>query len=223
VKDRPLSPAQRGIWLAVQARNEAALYHCNFLWEIRGEISVSRLQVALDALLARHPHLCDGVMMKRDQPVLFEPSRFSIEIESVNVRDDADCRKRAWDVVQRPFLLTKPPLLRVVVYRFPAHQTRLLLVAHHLVLDGGSAPRFLEEWLAFYSGLAPSCAPRANASPHRQADFWVGRLSFEPIELPLDFDRAPEPRSQSGDYSLVLENVPLWQELVKSVLTPIWW
>ena len=47
-----------------------------------------------------------------------------------------------------PFDVTRPPLLRATVVRRSDHRVDLVLVAHHLILDGWSTPILIERLLA---------------------------------------------------------------------------
>ena len=177
------------------------------------------LQTALDALLQTQPQLCAGIAEEDGLPVLVARSGASVVLETLEAKSEAECRAHALQMTELPFILSDPPLLRAVLYRFGTHRRWLLLVAHHLILDGGSAPRFLELWLSLAleargdNPVISSPLPETERPARPVGAYWKGRLSAYPVELASDFPRDSKPESRSAHYSVQLEDIHAWRAL----------
>jgi amino acid adenylation domain-containing protein/non-ribosomal peptide synthase protein (TIGR01720 family) len=107
--------------------------------------------------------------------------------------------------VQRSLSLHEGPLLRVVRYLMPGGD-RLLIVIHHLVVDGVSWRILLEDLRRLYGLLRqqlPAELPAKTTSfrewamrlaefaqtdaPRRELAYWTGELAAPPDPLPVDF------------------------------------
>jgi non-ribosomal peptide synthase protein (TIGR01720 family) len=110
--------------------------------------------------------------------------------------------------LQGGFDLASPPLLAAGVFDLgPGEPQRLLLVAHHLVIDGVSWRILLDELQALYEarrkGEEPEPAPVSTPFPRwaerlrehaaspgvlGELDHWLGEIATPVPPLPLDFD-----------------------------------
>ncbi|MBJ9978440.1 amino acid adenylation domain-containing protein [Pseudomonas sp. S75] len=119
--------------------------------------------------------------------------------------DDASRIAELADEAQRSLDLGQGPLMRVVLIDLPAGQQRLLLVIHHLVVDGVSWRVLLEDLQSACqsaaAGSAPALATRSSSlqawsehlhaharSPALQAelDYWQAQLHGMSDALPWD-------------------------------------
>src|SRR5690348_13949211 len=128
--------------------------------------------------------------------------------EDVEQRLAEHCRL----AVRQAFDLQRAPLIRTQLLRLAPRRHALLVVAHHLVLDGWSEVVLLDElahaYNAIVAGDKPSFAPaeswcdyvreagrRRGEHGERQIEFWRNRYATLPEPLTLPTDR---PRSQSS-------------------------
>src|SRR6185312_9983716 len=128
--------------------------------------------------------------------------------EDVEQRLAEHCRL----AVRQAFDLQRAPLIRTQLLRLAPRRHALLVVVHHLVLDGWSEVVLLDElahaYNAIVAGDKPSFAPaeswcdyvreadrRRGERGERQIEFWRNRYATLPEPLTLPADR---PRSQAS-------------------------
>jgi hypothetical protein len=119
-------------------------------------------------------------------------------------------RSQIAEEVQRPFDLTRVPLIRALLLRLDAEDHVLLVTAHHLVYDGWSISVLSHELSAFYqafatNGPSPFGDPQIqyadytlwqrewlqSAAAKSQLDYWRRKLhgATFALELPTDYPR----------------------------------
>lgn len=174
-----LSPLQEGFFsLAQLADGEADVYSMQFVTEIIGPVDVALLRRSIEILLERHPNLrvsfWDSDIPK---PVQIVPSRVELpwfEHTADPAEFDALCvaeRRNRFD-------LTRGPALRVVLVTLPSGRRRMIVTAHHILMDGWSVAVFYRELVAVYTagGRADSLpAPR----PYRDYIGWLAAQDTE--------------------------------------------
>jgi amino acid adenylation domain-containing protein len=206
----PLTTAQRQ--LALQADLDDAgsrAYHVSLLLELDGPLAQDRLVAGLQALAARH----DALRAHLAGPCLRILPAGGWPLETVSLAADA-LADWAAEAVDRPFDLRQGPLVRAHLAQVQdasgasAQRHRLLLVAHHIIVDGwsmGVLAHELGEWMR--SGGQPDWTPApAWADLGRRADFEARQqprsdaaaLAFEGdlprLQLPTEWPRAAERR-----------------------------
>ncbi|MFM8414585.1 MAG: hypothetical protein ACKOCX_07660 [Planctomycetota bacterium] len=124
--------------------------------EVEGPLSVERLRAAVEAAAARHPLVCSRVAWRGGRPRWLPPDVLPV-VES----GGAD----AW----RPIDLSRESGLRLVVLPLPIEsgsvepatpRHRVVMMAHHAVLDGVAGCEYLGDVWAHYAGSEP---PRFSA------------------------------------------------------------
>ncbi|MFV8751413.1 amino acid adenylation domain-containing protein [Nannocystaceae bacterium ST9] len=195
---RVLSSAQRRLWFLHRLEPTRCDYALAGLLRLEGELDREALAAALASLLDRHEILRARVV-EGDPPSLAIAPASALELP---VRDEpGDARARA--LADQPFDLERGPLVRFELCRVHARLHELVIVAHHLICDGGSLGRFAEELAADYRSRVERGRPAELAPlPLQYADFaaWEQRqaTSDEQVELErwwlarLD-DRVPPP------------------------------
>ncbi|MDQ3578736.1 MAG: condensation domain-containing protein, partial [Actinomycetota bacterium] len=135
----PLTPIQH--WFFERERVSPHHFNQGHMVELVDGVDTDALRGALMALLAHH----DALRLRFHRG----PDGWTQENAAVNPVDileahslstmDADVMEGIADAAQSSFNLETGPLLRAVLYRFAdGSAPRLLLVAHHLVVDGVS-------------------------------------------------------------------------------------
>ncbi|MFI1239731.1 amino acid adenylation domain-containing protein [Nocardia salmonicida] len=172
-----LSPLQEGLFsLSRLTGTEIDLYTMQFVVDIDGPLDTDLLHRSAQAMLDRHPNL-RAAFWDTDvpKPVQIIPSRaelpwaeraaLSTEFDSI-----AESERRV------PFVLSRGPALRVLlldVTDAPAPRKRMILTAHHILMDGWAVAVFFTELLAVYRAggtLDGLPAPR----PYRDYIGWLG-------------------------------------------------
>ncbi|GBD49890.1 non-ribosomal peptide synthetase [Methylopila sp. Yamaguchi] len=157
----PLSPMQQG--MLFHGLETPELYVTQTLVAADG-LDLDRFAAAWSAAAARHAALRTGFVHERlERPLQFVVANVASPVEIVDWRgrgDDLDVALRMLGEAERRrgFDLGRPSLLRVVLVRLDGGGARIVLTAHHLILDGWSTSRLIGDVLARYDGrpVAPA-------------------------------------------------------------------
>ncbi|MBM7365452.1 amino acid adenylation domain-containing protein [Gordonia hydrophobica] len=174
-----LSPLQAGLFsLSEMAGDGLDVYSMQFVVEISGPLDADVLQRSVDALLARHPNLRVSLWDQGvPHPVQIVPAQVSVPWRAVQTTPEAfDDLARA-ERMQR-FDLRRGPALRVVLAALPGGRHRMLLTAHHILMDGWAVALFFRELLAAYSA-GGSVAGLAPAKPYRNYIAWLAQQDHD--------------------------------------------
>jgi amino acid adenylation domain-containing protein/non-ribosomal peptide synthase protein (TIGR01720 family) len=226
-----LSPTQHGILYHALYQPEAQAYFNQLSCELTGPLNVDLFCDAWRIATARHPAL----------RTTFHSTEAGRPLQTVHVSVDipwsvedwsrmpADEQERRWllasaDDRQRPFDLTRAPLMRCALYRIGDARHRFRWSHHHLLLDGWSASIVLGDVIAAYDALVEGEPHDPPAPPlfrdhlawlqrrdQAQAErFWRADLSgfTSPTPLVLGLPEI-EGRAQAGLFAEAETTVPL--------------
>ncbi|MEU4646204.1 amino acid adenylation domain-containing protein [Nocardia fluminea] len=172
-----LSPLQEGLFsLSRLTGTEIDLYTMQFVVDIDGPLDTDLLRRSAQAMLDRHPNL-RAAFWDTDvpKPVQIIPSRAELpwaERTALSTEFDAIAESER----RVPFALSRGPALRVLlldVTDAPEPRKRMILTAHHILMDGWAVAVFFTELLAVYRAggtLDGLQAPR----PYRDYIGWLG-------------------------------------------------
>jgi amino acid adenylation domain-containing protein len=213
-----LSAAQRQLAVLAQINPAGSLaYHVSPLLRLSGTLEVAALRSAVRALLGRHEALRTVIDGERQRVLALEQLPGAGELDVIDLSDAADVGA-ALDAelaahATRPFDLARGPLFEAHLLRLADDEWRLLLKAHHIVVDGLSMNLIVQELAALYGSAllgTPLELPQplqardyvawraANRFPAQEAH-WLAQLGGEPPTLELPVDRpAPPVRSFRG-------------------------
>ncbi|MBB5954030.1 amino acid adenylation domain-containing protein/non-ribosomal peptide synthase protein (TIGR01720 family) [Saccharothrix tamanrassetensis] len=147
VGDVPLTPIQH--WFLHSGRRNPHHFNQSHLVELDPAVDVTALRRALRALLEQHDALrmrfsrVDGVWRQENAAVS--------DVDVLTEVSDVDDMESFADEVHASFDLGTGPLLRAVLFR-EGDRSLLLLVAHHLVVDGVSWRILLDDLETAYGG-----------------------------------------------------------------------
>ncbi|MEV4899141.1 aminotransferase class III-fold pyridoxal phosphate-dependent enzyme, partial [Nonomuraea sp. NPDC055795] len=181
------TPQQRRLWQIQRDHGpEWTAYHETMLLRLRGRLDVAALGQAVRYVLRRHPALTaafteDGAALRGDPDIAGE----------LQVADGDDVR--TW--TEAPFSLDGGPLFRAALLRQGPDLHTLVLLGHHLVLDGVSAGLVLEDLTEAYTRAVrgerlPRAVPPIPALPG-------GAAGVTP-RLPGPHDFSPATRREFG-------------------------
>ncbi|HZI08881.1 MAG TPA: condensation domain-containing protein, partial [Myxococcus sp.] len=233
-----LSFSQERMWFLQQLQPESSAYHVAEAVEVRGALDAGTLEEALRLLLARHPVLrttvsdAEGQPQPRVRPV---PERV-LRVESLAGAPEAESLLAAAlrEEADRPFSLEEGPLYRFRLWQLGSRRHVLLLVFHHLLVDGltldilfgelerayaalshGRKPALPPVRLDYADVAAWQHTPAVRAHEERQLDSWKRRLEGVPGVLQLPTDR-PRPAVLS-DQGTATPRMPLPAELAQAL------
>ncbi len=171
----PLSQGQAGLWAFQALHPEAGAYNVPLAFEAQG-LNAEAVRQACAALSERFPILAcrfpetDGVpgCVPTCPPVL----------HLVTMPEDADPLPFARDRARQPFDLIAGPPMRCDWLRSEQRDI-VLLVVHHIVIDGLSALLIAQAFWVFYERFATGGAlplPRSSSSAYSEFVGWEGRF-----------------------------------------------
>ncbi|MNZ26438.1 Linear gramicidin synthase subunit B [compost metagenome] len=199
----PLTPIQAHFFELPMSNR--AHWNQALLLDVRQPLEAPLLEKALDAVLDHHNGLNLGFRALADGgwEQFYRPAAAPDSLWVREVADDAELLALC-EQAQRSFDLENGPLLRLVLANMPEGQ-RLLLTAHHLVVDGVSWRVLLEDLARAYAQLGagnplalgpkPTSYQRwamhlqeAARAPQRQAEVarWVDLIGSGEPHWPVD-------------------------------------
>jgi hypothetical protein len=222
----PTSLAQEALWVVEQMWPGAALYNVPCCMRLRGALSVPALGEALAALTQRHEVLRTTFVAPQGRPLQLvgavkRPGELPPVVDLSGLPEQERERQALRVAAQesrRPFDLTREAPLRASLLRLGTTEHVLVLVFHHIAVDGWSVRVLLRDLSALYARLRDQPAPQLPELPvqfgdcahwqrewlqgraaQEQSQYWRQRLAGAPmvLELPTDFER-PAVRSAAG-------------------------
>jgi non-ribosomal peptide synthetase component F len=161
----PLSPLQQGLMFHALYHQDSAAYVNQLSVEVSG-LDVERLRGAWQAVIARHEALRTGFVQVSGEPGLVQVVRRSApmnmrELSAAEV-PSSPAALADWAEQERTqaFDIARPPLQRVLLVPLGTGRHQLIWTHHHIILDGWSSARLLEEVLRLYRG--ETLAPKAG-------------------------------------------------------------
>ncbi|MCP9268403.1 amino acid adenylation domain-containing protein, partial [Xenorhabdus sp. XENO-1] len=219
----PLSFAQERMRFIEQFEQGTHAYHIPYLVQLNDEACLSLLETAIHQVVERHPVM--KTVYRNDD----EGQAYQQVLEGNLVLRSQSCE--AFDALLQtvraelatPFDLTAEPGLRLCHYRVDEHHY-LLMMWHHIAIDGWSVDIFMDELAEIYSALREG---RDSQLPpleitygdyarwqrdylqgevrERQLAYWQQTLAgYEPLSLPTDRSRPGQVDYQGRDFNFAL-------------------
>ena len=216
----PATFSQQRLWFLQKLQPEDVSYLIPWALEIKGDISVSALEKALNEIVCRHEALRTTFCLSSDEEVLqvVAPSQtVPFLVEDLRSCSDAEqeARRRAEEESRRPLDLERGPLVRArLLVVAPEHHV-LLLTVHHIVFDNWSRGVLTRDLAILYEAYRddkPSPLPEPplqygdyaiwlrghleGPRYQKQLEYWKRQLAEAPELLDLPTDR-PRPAEQT--------------------------
>ncbi|MFP2933990.1 condensation domain-containing protein, partial [Pyxidicoccus sp. 3LG] len=215
----PLSFAQQRLWFLDRLQPGSAFYNIASAIQLDGRLDLHALEGSLQGLVQRHEALRTSFHIREDgSPVQQLHTGAPLPLTVVDLSHlpeserAAEARRQASLEAQKPFDLTKAPLMRTTVLRLAERSHVLLVTVHHIVSDGWSNRILVRDVGALYTalsrGLPSPLAPLSlqyadyavwqrgwlqGEALEKQVSWWKQRLAGVPhaLELPTDRPRPP--------------------------------
>lgn len=227
----PASHAQELIWLFMQLEPGNTFYNTVGRIHFAGRLDVQALRDSLNKLVRRHEALRTSFVMGPDglAQLVGVDSRIGLaEVDLTELSEserEAEVERHTALDVRTAFDLANGPLIRLTLYRLTNNKHVLLLVAHHIVMDGWGGDVFVREMCSLYDGLVRGQEPALADLPvqcvdfaswerdwlqgevlERRLSYWRRKLAGAPaaVELPTDFPRPKGARRGQGARHSVL-------------------
>jgi amino acid adenylation domain-containing protein len=205
----PASYAQELLWLMHCAAPESTAYNVPRTRRLVGPLDVAALRGALGALVARHEILRTtyATLGETVVQVVHEAGPFALTTVDLGALDaaerEAEARLLVAEQAQRPFDLSRDPLLRVLLVRLAEDEHLLHSDSHHIAFDGWSRDVLFRELAALYVERIGGPSADLPALPIQYADYAIWErehLSGARLERLLGYWRA-----QLGHADFVLQ------------------
>jgi amino acid adenylation domain-containing protein len=207
---RPLSFAERRLWLLEQLSPGLPTYNIPVVLRIRGPLAVETLRRSFEDIAARQDALRTSYVARNGEAVAIVHPRAPWSLPVCDGTLAEHCRTEA----TTPFDIARPPLVRTSLLRLAPDDHVLTLTVHHLVADAWSLGVLWHELGTVYAAHLGGDARPLPPLPRQYADYaawqhdamqessaeteiawWRDRLAGLPsLELPLD---ATRPRQQT--------------------------
>jgi amino acid adenylation domain-containing protein len=220
-----LSSAQKRLYVLQKMDETGTAYNMLTVMVLEGVLDREKLERVFVKLIQRHESLRTSFELIEGTPVqkLHERAAFKIEYwdpgdrgqesgNRVGRRCDTDPVGSFLEVEEmirdfvRPFDLSQAPLLRVGLIMVEEGRHMLMVDMHHIISDGVSVERFVNEFMTLYAGgklpalklqykdyaqWQDRMRPQQAESLKRQGDYWKsqfrGEIPF--LQLPTDYPR----------------------------------
>ena len=225
----PLSFEQLRLWRLAQESPEASIHNVRQAASLDGPLDLTALHRALLEIVRRHEGLRSRFVATEPGPdgaatrleVCFDPPAFRpLPVIDVSLLPNEAAMSQAELHLGRlsdlPFDLSRAPMFRWVLVRLGPEAHILVLVFHHILIDGWSLQILRQELLALYDAYARGEASPLPPLPVQYGDFaqwqrrdsdrlesqrryWMKELAGAPPEIRLrSRRRRPEKRTFQG-------------------------
>jgi mycobactin peptide synthetase MbtF len=175
-----LSPLQQGLFslatLTAPAAGEPAAddpYVIAMAADITGTLDTELLYRCAAQMFERHPNLRASFLHGNlSRPVQVIPSRVEVPWRTVRAEPDRVAAIVAAER-RRPFDVARGPLIRFLLIELPSDKWHLVILAHHIVIDGWSLPLFISEMIAMYSAGGDVAVLPPAPRPYRDYIGWL--------------------------------------------------
>ncbi|MCP3062578.1 non-ribosomal peptide synthase/polyketide synthase [Myxococcus sp. K38C18041901] len=228
----PLSFAQQRLWFLDRFQPESAFYNIPSALRLDTAVDLDALIRALQELVHRHEALRTSFHTREDgEPYQHIHPRVELSVPVVDLTRlsesarEAEALELASTEAQKPFDLSRIPLLRATLLKLAPEQHVLLFTVHHIVSDGWSSGILAREVGALYAAFSQGLPSPLPALPLQYADYaawqrgwlrdetlaaqvgwWSQHLAGVPhaLELPTDRPRPPVQTSRGASFPVKL-------------------
>ncbi|GAB4570154.1 MAG: non-ribosomal peptide synthetase [Haliangiales bacterium] len=227
----PTTLGQERLWFLDQLEGQSSAYNLFGTYSLYGQLDRHCLTRALGEIIARHEILRTRFPEQDGHPVQhIEPAETAVvPLAYHDFRDrengEIEARRLLRGQALAPFDLDRGPLLRIVLVALDRDRALLLVAMHHIISDGWSMGRFVEEMAAAYQAVHSGAVLELPPLPIQYADvaawqrtwaesgqldaqvaFWKSHLAGAPPLLTLPLDRArpaqPSYRGQTVHFAI---------------------
>ncbi|QHC22565.1 condensation domain-containing protein [Streptomyces sp. GS7] len=198
----PLSRAQERLWFIDAAAPGSAAYNVPLLTRWYEPLDPRALASALAAVVERHEILRTTYGLRDGRPVqhVGAPGPVPLEVTARPPEGDEELARHA----RAPFDLAAGPPLRCAVWQGGPDGDLMLLVVHHIAVDGWSLGALYEDLAAAYGQALGGGVPRLPELPLQYTDFaeWDREVSAPSATAERVGARLAQLRGASGDLAL---------------------
>jgi amino acid adenylation domain-containing protein/non-ribosomal peptide synthase protein (TIGR01720 family) len=148
----PLSHGQQGLWLIHQRDPGGAAWNEPVVLRVTRALEPTAFTRALEQVLDRHPILRSTYALSGETLVQRVGTGRPVPLQVIDAADwnDDQLDDRLDEEIRQPFDLTSGPVFRALVFRRGSAGDVLLVVAHHIALDGMSYWTLVDDLFRLY-------------------------------------------------------------------------
>ncbi|MCW5848754.1 MAG: amino acid adenylation domain-containing protein [Anaerolineae bacterium] len=178
----PLSFAQQRMWFLNQLEPDKPIYNEPKLLSLRGALNIPALRQALATIVERHEVLRTVYVYQNDEPRQKVLTDWTFDLPVIDLQSETESQAalaaRLTEAIQRPFDLRQDLMLRGVLYVLAPQEHVLLLVTHHIALDGWSVGRLWRELSALYAAYQQDQPNPLPPLPLQYADYALWQRDY---------------------------------------------
>lgn len=155
------SAQQRAFWLTNEIDAGTPVFNLLRVLRLKGIVRKDLVARAVNELIARHEVLRTGLVERNGTVLQQVHDEISLDVEDQDISSYPESERRtrvnelAARMCQTAFDLAAPPHLRVALARLSDDEHVLLIVFHHVIIDGSSMGAFFDELASLYeAGLS---------------------------------------------------------------------
>ncbi|MEA5536734.1 non-ribosomal peptide synthetase [Crocosphaera sp. XPORK-15E] len=226
--DLPLSFAQQRMWFLYQMDSQNPAYNEIPVMRLTGSLNINILEQSINELVQRHEILRTSFSVVEGKPIQIISPTLNINLNVINLKDSFIKNKDEiiTQEIQKPFDLTQVPLLRCTLIEEGYQSYILIIVIHHIIIDGWSRTILFKELFDIYQAFILSLPSPLPKLPIQYADFavwqrqwlqgeildkqlnyWKKQLANSPhlLELPSDKSRSATPTFQGHSIAFKID------------------
>ncbi|NWO06485.1 MAG: amino acid adenylation domain-containing protein [Alteromonadaceae bacterium] len=178
--------AQKQLWTLDQIeQNQLAQYHLQSAFQLKGDLAVHLLEEAFKLVVDNHKILTtayhfDGVL--KAQSSAYDRLPFSHE----QVQSQSALEHATQDLLEKPFDLSRGPMIRATLFELEPEKYVLVLVAHHIATDGRSMDLIALELFEYYDQLVSKERKPKIKSSFQYLDYAYWQDTYRDRQMPVD-------------------------------------
>ncbi len=175
----PASFAQTRMWLLQELEPESYVYHNYQAISLTGKLNIIALENSINEIFNRHEVLRTSFVTVEGQPVQVIISNyiFKLPVFDLSNLPETDKKNRTEKILieegQRPFDLSKGPLMRCALLKLAKNEHLLSLNIHHIIGDGWSGGILIREIATLYKAFCDGKPSPLTKLPIQYADFTI--------------------------------------------------
>lgn len=197
-----VSHGQKGLYVTHKYVDDKSTYTCGAAGKVHGPLNIHKLKEALHRVAMRHEGLRSCFFL--DEPTgqvlqgVMETADFALDHKSVDDHREGEREEWIEKLKKHEFDIEHGKVMRILVLSKSATEHDIIIVYHHIIMDGISLVVFLHELSMLYSGHALGDAPmqaielstrqqEASNTKALQDDlkYWREMYPVPPAVLPL--------------------------------------
>ena len=224
-KPLPASFAQQRVWFLDQLEPNSPAFNLAYTLKIAGQVDAEAMRRSLDAIAQQQESLRTSFSSDGDEPVQIIHPTVSVPFEQIDLSEadasirESETRRLIAEEANRPFDLTRAPLMRALLLHTSDDEHYLVLKIHHVISDRWSISILVRDLARLYGASVEGKAAKLLELPLQYADYaawqrewlrgdglekrlayWREKLKDAPpvVELPTDRPR-PAVESSHGE------------------------